>query len=85
MNAPATVDDRVTCAWCQHCTPRTFRCNTLRIGVLVELPRRCTSYLPLKSEADQRTGAQRWPRFDAQLAEARAADAAEIIEFKARR
>jgi hypothetical protein len=65
-------DDRVRCETCRHLSG--FRCIEKRQGVLTELPRRCQQYLPIKSEADRRTGMERWPSLQQQIAEARAAD-----------
>lgn len=67
-------DDRIVCAWCQHCDAGSFRCRKLKTGTLVDLPRRCIHFLPNPSEGDQRTGQQRWPTLPQDVAEARALD-----------
>jgi hypothetical protein len=69
-------DDRIICSWCQHCDAGSFRCRKLKQGTLLDLPRRCVHFVPNKSEGDQRTGEQRWPRMQQDIEEVRALDAA---------
>ena len=59
---------------CQH--SENFRCTKLNRGELVTLPRRCVHYLPNADEADQRTGAERFPTLESSITQARAEDAA---------
>lgn len=59
-------DDRITCRSCLECDAQSFRCRALKIGTLVDLPRRCEHYLPDVAETDRRTGAERWPTLDLQ-------------------
>ena len=54
-------DDRITCTWCQNLRKDGIQCLALRHAVIAGLPRRCSHYIPLATEADQRTGRERWP------------------------
>lgn len=61
---PAT-DDRITCSQCANLAGR--KCSkweamgAARGWEPVQLPLRCEQFKPKAGEADQRTGAQRWP------------------------
>ncbi len=65
-------DDRRTCTDCANLSPQKGRCLAAWRGEgpnhagreyhpITDLLGRCESYRPLASEADQRTGAERWP------------------------
>ena len=53
-------DDRIACTWCQNLRPN-HQCLAVKHFVIAGLPRRCSHYIPLATEADQRTGRERWP------------------------
>ncbi len=61
---PAT-DDRITCNRCvnlvgRKCT-KWIEMGAVRGWEPVQLPMRCEQFTPKAGEADQRTGAERWP------------------------
>ena len=55
-------DDRITCLQCSGCDAGSFRCRSLKIGTILDLPRRCVYFVPIASVKDQRTGRERWPQ-----------------------
>ncbi|HNM80805.1 MAG TPA: hypothetical protein PKL28_07110, partial [Rhodocyclaceae bacterium] len=52
-------DDRRHCRTCQHLSGS--RCWATRLLVMDDLPRRCSDYLPMPDDSDQRNGRERWP------------------------
>lgn len=64
-------DDRVKCGTCRHCDDHRFFCRSLRMATWGDLPVRCMRYIPRKSEADQRTGQQRWPDLQLEIEDIR--------------
>lgn len=62
-------DDRVLCTQCQSCDPARHYCRASRTSTMIDIPLRCVSFKPLRSEGDQRTGAQRWPDLFRDIAE----------------
>lgn len=69
-------DDRVTCGTCAHFRAAGKFCKAFSMLTWSDLPVRCMRYQPLRTEPDQRTGVQRWPRQAIEIAEVRALDAA---------
>lgn len=71
MPAPlGDVDDRITCDTCKQADGPYCRAaqqgllrNTSRMASPMpsRVPWRCEGYTPDRKQADQRTGAQRWP------------------------
>jgi hypothetical protein len=60
-----TTDDRITCNRCvnlvgRKCT-KWIEMGAVRGWEPVQLPMRCEQFTPKAGEADQRTGAERWP------------------------
>lgn len=60
LMADGFPDDRVYCTQCQECDPARHFCRAKRSSTILALPLRCLDYKPLRSEADQRRGAERW-------------------------
>lgn len=52
-------DDRRHCRTCRQLAGP--RCQTRRLLVMDDLPRRCSDYLPTLDDPDQRPGRDRWP------------------------
>jgi len=52
-------DDRRHCRTCRQLAGT--RCRARRLLVLDDLPRRCSDYLPMPDDPDQRPGRDRWP------------------------
>lgn len=67
-------DDRIFCTQCRECDPARHYCRALRTSTIETLPRRCIYFTPLRSEADQRRGGERWPTLIRDIAEARQLD-----------
>lgn len=74
-HADGFPDDRVFCTQCQECDPARFYCRAHRASTMIAIPLRCPDFKPLRSEADQRRGAERWPTLARDIAEARRLDA----------
>lgn len=71
MRGDGLPDDRVTCATCTHLDSETNWCRALKVRTIRTVPFRCMTYVPIYGEADQRTGAERWPTLKANIEEAR--------------
>jgi hypothetical protein len=75
-------DDRIVCTDCRHSDPEHYWCRSLRTSILPDVPLRCMSFEPLHFVADQRTGVQRWPTLQRDIAEVRAIDAKHIATLR---
>lgn len=69
-------DDRVVCSTCTHFDGGSYRCRALRMSALADVPLRCVTYQPIRSQVDQRPGKERWPTLAADIDSARRATAA---------
>lgn len=69
-------DDRITCQQCTAMSPsgKGGVCSVFQQRTLLDLPRRCIHFVPIRGAADQRTGKQRWPHIVEQVAEIRELD-----------
>lgn len=75
MASDGLPDDRVTCRTCGH-FQRPGHCRSFSDPTMPKIPLRCSRYLPLRTEADQRSGEERWPKLAQMIAEVRALDQA---------
>lgn len=69
LAADGLPDDRITCETCR--SYRAHYCAALKQCAFPALPLRCMAYTPIRSQADQRTGVQRWPRLQVDIEELR--------------
>lgn len=67
-------DDRITCATCTHVDAESNYCKALQIRTVRNVPFRCLTYVPLFTEADHRTGSERWPTLKPTIEEVRKLD-----------
>jgi len=69
-------DDRIVCTECTHCDAGSYRCRRFNTSTILDLPRRCTGFQPVKQLVDQRPGTERWPTLKREIEEVRAMDQA---------
>lgn len=69
IQAEPLVDDRILCGNCANLNC-TLHCKVMlpqKYSPIPTLPRRCPTFIPLKTNSDQRIAIERWPNLEEDL------------------